>query len=465
MNGNDLNWQEFVGQGYLGELADVFSNVRAAHALLEDIGFPRGRLPPFAAGDPEAFWRAAGHVADDGLVEGGLDTIVRAAADRFPYNRVFNPPDSAPPVSQRAASGSSIVVTGEGDVLPVVDGTREIARQNGVPGPVEPGYANADNVELRLPEATPEQAREVAGEIEREGLAERATALANAFRDYLLENLFVEGPDQGRFELSDIPASTRLKDVVRAILGEYDDAIWPRDRGGQSRPAVVDRVEEDGSHTRLNPHDTLHDNNVRDGETLAVAPESTAGGVNPRIRDEALARVRAQVLAYAGAHPGFRVRANATVAPTEYLLNFRAGGWGPPAEPGGEPYPVDEHEVLLLLPADFPMLAPTAFWQTQIFHPNIHRDNGKVCLGVLEDRYRPGLDFGELCQILVDIAGYRNYEIREGYDEEARNWAISDAGQLAIESRGGRSVKRLLLTMFEDRVHRPLPLRVKRIDD
>ena len=29
--------------------------------------------------------------------------------------------------------------------------------------------------------------------------------------------------------------------------------------------------------------------------------------------------------------------------------------------------------------------APEAFWQTPIFHPNIHRETGKVCLGVLEE--------------------------------------------------------------------------------
>ena len=460
-----LKWKEFVQRGYLAELARVFNNQQSAHALLEDVGFDRGRIP--AWGDnvqPDVFWRGAAHEAEDGMVAGGLAALVRGAGDRYPHNQVFNPEAGSAPLERRAETGPSIVVSGEGKVHPVIDGTRKIARRNGVPGPVEPGYANAANVEMRLPEASPEQAREVAGELERQGLAERATAIANAVRDYLLERLYVEGPDQGRFELSDVPASTRLKDVVRAVLDDYDDEIWPRDRSGASRPAVIDRVEADGSQTRLNPHETVHESGLEDGDTVHVAPESTAGAVNPRRRDEALSRVRSQILAYAAAHPGFRVRANANVAPTEYLFNFDAPGWGPPAGAGGAPYPVDRHEVLLLRPADCPMLAPTAFWQTQIFHPNVHRENGKVCLGVLEDRYRPGLDFGELCQILVDIAGYRNYEIREGYDEEARNWAVSPEGQQAIEERGGRSVTRLLLALLEDQVHEPFPLLVKRMD-
>jgi hypothetical protein len=125
---------------------------------------------------------------------------------------------------------------------------------------------------------------------------------------------------------------------------------------------------------------------------------------------------------------------------------------------------VDEHEVLLLLPESFPMQAPAAFWQTPIFHPNVRRGNGKVCLGVLEDRYRPGLDFGDLCQMLADIAAYRNYEVREGYDAEAREWALSPAGQMAIEGRGGRSVARQLFMLLEDHFTEPLPLKIKRLD-
>ena len=48
---------------------------------------------------------------------------------------------------------------------------------------------------------------------------------------------------------------------------------------------------------------------------------------------------------------------------------------------------------------------------------------GAVCLGVLQDSYSPGLDFGLVCQMLVDMAGYRNYELTEGYDPDAGRWA------------------------------------------
>jgi ubiquitin-protein ligase len=166
--------------------------------------------------------------------------------------------------------------------------------------------------------------------------------------------------------------------------------------------------------------------------------------VDPRVREEALVRVRNQVVQYANGHPGFDVSANSSQAPTEYLLQFRARSFAPPGSPKGEPLKIDSHEVFLALPADFPMVAPEAFWQTPIFHPNVHATAGKVCLGLLGENFRPGMDFGELCQLLVEIAAYRNYAITEGYNADAQEWAFSDKGQQAIAEIGGRPVVEML---------------------
>lgn len=106
-----MNWQHFVRE-ILPELANVVSDADLARALLEDIGFPRGRMPSFNAGS-EAFWRAAAHAADDGLVAGGLDAIVRAAAERYPHNQIFNPSNpSAPAATGSASSGVDTADTG-----------------------------------------------------------------------------------------------------------------------------------------------------------------------------------------------------------------------------------------------------------------------------------------------------------------------------------------------------------------
>ena len=106
------------------------------------------------------------------------------------------------------------------------------------------------------------------------------------------------------------------------------------------------------------------------------------------------------------------------------------------------------------------MKAPQAFWQTPIFHPNIEPKTGFVCLGDLGDRYRPGLDFGKLCQLLIDIASYQNYAVEEGLNKEAQAWATSKEGQIAIEKRGGQCV----LRKFLHEVQTPPKLNIRRLD-
>ncbi|NEO80545.1 ubiquitin-conjugating enzyme E2 [Moorena sp. SIO4G3] len=233
----------------------------------------------------------------------------------------------------------------------------------------------------------------------------------------------------------------------------YTDML--QDRTGRKREVVVDKVNEDGSMERLKPDQTLHEANIQDDDTFSVSPEATAGAIHPQLREEALARAKNQIIAYAQAHPGFKVSANAHQAPTEYLLNFQAPSFAPPRAPGENPQPIDNHEVFLVLPGAFPMQAPQAFWQTLIFHPNIHSETGLVCLGALGDRYRPGLDFGKLCQLLIDIASYQNYALEEGYNQEAQIWAISPEGQIAIELRGGESAIRKELHQLAVRQKKP----------
>jgi ubiquitin-conjugating enzyme E2 H len=41
------------------------------------------------------------------------------------------------------------------------------------------------------------------------------------------------------------------------------------------------------------------------------------------------------------------------------------------------------------LPQDFPMKSPSVCFQTRMWHPNIERDTGSVCLDVLRQRWTP----------------------------------------------------------------------------
>src|SRR5262249_38497222 len=73
------------------------------------------------------------------------------------------------------------------------------------------------------------------------------------------------------------PASTPVQEIARATMSQYKPEIWPQDRSGHARPAVVDQLNEDGTVRRLDPAATLHESDTGDGATLHVAPETTAG--------------------------------------------------------------------------------------------------------------------------------------------------------------------------------------------
>ena len=278
--------------------------------------------------------------------------------------------------------------------------------------------AGSENLFFSLQNASDEQTRRFMEHAQailaEQGINATVTREPYNFRDYYADPLIVEGPDGGRFAMERVRASTRVSDVARSVVNEYGPsfgAAAPGQPGTQH--ATVSLVADNGTSLRLNPQDTLHDAGVRPGAVLRVHPERTAGAVNPLRREEALARARVQVNTYAAAHPGFQVTANSPVAPTEYVFTFDVPGFS--AADGAEaPYRIDHHQVLLYLPPDFPDKAPEAWWQTDIFHPNIDPKSGWVCLGPLQQFYKPSLDFNELCDLLVDIAAYRIYSVERG---------------------------------------------------
>jgi hypothetical protein len=286
--------------------------------------------------------------------------------------------------------------------------------------------------------------------------------------DYLLRHVFVEGPDGRLFRFNDVPASSTVGSVAAEMVDYYTDELPGRDG-----PTVVDAVGVDGAPRRANPDNTLHDEGVSEGSRLRVGFQRRAAAVNPLDRRDALFGVRNQLQEYVDAHPEVKIRPNSAALPTEYDIEFRQPSFGPPAVSGDQPSDVDAHELSIVLGPDFPITAPRVWWLTPIFHPNVFpsydsetlrsRPNwaGLVCLGTLTESYQPSLDFGELCDTLRDIAGYRNYSVfvlddgsldRETglsplrgdyYDPDAARWTVSAEGQARIAAIGGAPVLRL----------------------
>lgn len=286
--------------------------------------------------------------------------------------------------------------------------------------------------------------------------------------DYLLRQLFVEGPDGRRFRFSDVPVQSTVGSVATEMVEQYPEGL-----PGSDRPTVVDHVGADGTGRRTNPDNTLHEEGIGEGSRLRVGFQRTAAAVNPLDRRDALFGARNQLQEYVDAHPGFKVWSNSPALPTEYDIEFEQPSFGPPVSPGAQPTEISAHELSIVLGPEFPVTAPRVRWLSEIYHPNVfptydceelrERDylRGLVCLGALAESYQPSLHFGELCAMLRDIAAYRNYSVfvpaqdevdpltgqpvlrGDYYDRDAASWAISAEGQARIISMGGTPVLRL----------------------
>jgi len=465
-----LTLKDLIKNGILNELAAVFHDETNANLLLDLIDFPNGRHPQFSNNNgPLGYWRGICQQIIDGIlpVEGAdLQTLINEASGLYQSNSVFRQhcsdrspsPNHQPPEPASNDNLFNILVRGREDANQVLASAGVIAPGQGIPTEsITLRFSGNGTVLLRLNNCSSQAAASFA-----EGLQTvlqsgqnqvQVSVLTEDPQPYLISRIFVEGPDQARFEVCGISSDTTVGAIAKGVVSEaYDPRMF------RERQVVVDRMNEDGSTERL-PHDqTLHEAHIQENDTLSVAPEATAGAIYPQLRQEALARARNQIMAYAQAHPGFHVSVDNHLFPVDYVLRFNAPGFAPPLQPGGEPQAIDEHEVYLALPGAFPMQAPQVFWQTPIYHPNIDPESGKVCLGDLGDRYLPGLDFGKLCQLLIDIASYQNYAVEEGYNGEAQQWAYSVQGQIAIEQRGGQC-------RLNRDVQTPPKLNIKRLEN
>lgn len=503
-------------------IANVFDHEVAAGNVLERIGFPRDQRPTWS-GNSGVVWAQVFIALDKGVIQFPHRELLGAALTVYPFNPTFRELGERYGVTAANAPLPAAETTAEAAAdEPASDGssTEEAAGERARPRAQRAGGAQraprrTAAEETEATEAATEAAGEVAGaaaddyrtchvivragsEEERKAAAQVlaeldlhprdvwATAHATSFRvssadaskvrglldptgmswvvvpaganDYLIRELFVSGPDGRRFRLIDAPAQQTVADVAAGIVDQYGPSF-----SGRSRPTVMDRVLPDGQGQRLPPDSTLHDAGVRDGSSLRLGFEATAGAVNPMDHQDALHRMRNQILHFAKSRPDMAVRGTPLSLPTNYEISFVQRSFGPPAQPDGDPVPVTKHVVQVQFRTDFPETPPLVFWISPIFHPNIWPQydceaarrhplrQGLVCLGALAASYTPSLSFADLCQTLIDMAAYRNYTVQlptgvvamdgseeladDYYDRAAAEWAYLH--QAEIKAMGG----------------------------
>jgi len=468
----ELTFEQVVQKQLVGELARLFSNDTQIVPLLIKAGIPYTRVRALGSAAPEAYWFEVCREIGNGLVEGGFERLFAAVNENYPGNARFRAYQQRDPTAQIPTPGARAVSVSVPSALLVPAMAEFISRlyELGIPVDLAVGPGEASNGEETNPSttdllgvlenATTEQLRTVSNRVEavaqERGISDvHVRPEEHNFRDYYVDSVRVEGPDQSTFELEQLRASTTVAEVAKGVIeGAYSNEFLPSEKGSPRR-ATLDHVQPDGTSRRLNPTDTLHDAGVRPNAHLRLHPDARAGAVNPFRRYESLVAARNQILNYRQAHPEFEVESNDQETPTEYLFRFRAESYAP----GNPPLPISAHEVFLIMPPDFPVHGPLAFWQHPILHPNIHADNGAVCLGALQESYVPGLDFALVCDMLRDIASYRNYVVHEGFNPAAAAWIAGAEGQAAIIKVGGRSLAQVYGDETRQRASRYFKLR------
>lgn len=71
------------------ELASTFTDLTSAARVLDEAGFPAGRVPGWSVHDSQTFWWQVSKELRSGLLEDGRRRLLAAAAARYPMNPVF----------------------------------------------------------------------------------------------------------------------------------------------------------------------------------------------------------------------------------------------------------------------------------------------------------------------------------------------------------------------------------------
>jgi hypothetical protein len=267
--------------------------------------------------------------------------------------------------------------------------------------------------------------------------------------------VFIEDTAGERFEC-ELPAGTQLSKLAADF---FEERGWPTQDGrGRGQRAVVELVDpENPDRTkRLRGEQTIDDAGLWSGATLRIFPESIAGAVDERERVRALVADHQDMNELVKWNKHIRFEPNLTHAPTRYQITFDYPSFRALSDDGHTPLISNEHGVEITLGADYPRKAPFVRWTTPIFHPNIRTDDGAVCLGVLMDRYLPGLGLARLVTMLAEMTQYRNFDMSSPLNLKAAEWAADSAHWPHIQQIGGSPFQgpvHELLALFENETH------------
>lgn len=242
--------------------------------LLVRLGFPEDRIPRRTI-DANAFWTQICTEVEAGKVAGAdLERLLELAADFYPGNPAFSAwrvHGSKP--GER--TGASIQVESPATPEIVLRLARQLARDLGIKGSLEAVPRSGKRISINLMQPmsaeAPQLAEALSNTLRSQGVPVRIQC--HPFRDYLITQIFTEGPHGQRYTLEDVPGSTQVSDIGQAVVSQYTPEMMPRDPEGQPRPVTVDKIEG-GKAERLDPSQTVHEAGLSDGGPILVGSQA-----------------------------------------------------------------------------------------------------------------------------------------------------------------------------------------------
>src|SRR5512142_1977154 len=222
---------------------------------------------------------------------------------------------------------------------------------------------------------------------------------------------------------------------VRELLPELVSVLELPTSGPDGRP-VGYRIDSKALGRELREAETLAEAGVPPNDRLMVTADVTAGAApkrslvnaSPRFRRlkadyEKLMELKAQSdlidFDVVDVKPGF--------PPEKYIVTFKCKSVTG-IDLLGRPQFGDRHQVAIYLHNEYPHRWPGLKWLTPIWHPNIKRANGSVCIDAAWWTAARSLD--RLVVMLGEMAQYKNYHDDPTkppfpWDAEAAKWSRS----------------------------------------
>ena len=129
---------------------------------------------------------------------------------------------------------------------------------------------------------------------------------------------------------------------------------------------------------------------------------------------------------------GKKPRAEVMLAPVDGNLYQWAGAIRGPED---TPYAGGLFRIEVVVPSSYPLAAPNFRFVTTIFHPNVHRDTGEICIDILKSAWSPAWTLQSTCRAIIVLLSH----------PEPDSPLNCDAGNLLRngDMRGFRSVAKM----------------------